>query len=57
MNIEEVILMVKSNVHGYESISLANDDVVRLLVVIKHLQDKKEIEVLKNGNKPKNATV
>ena len=48
MNIEEIISMVKSNFGGYESTSLANDDVQRLLKVIVYLQ--REIEVLKNGN-------
>lgn len=36
---EDRLAMVKDRVHSYESISLANDDVVHLLIVIKHLKE------------------
>lgn len=55
-NYLEVIKMVKENIHSYESTSLANDDVERLLRVIDIIQEenrelKEEIEKLKQSKK------
>ena len=44
---EEIISMVKSNIHHYECTSLANDDVERLFVVIERMQ--KQNDKLKKG--------
>ena len=38
MTNEEILSKVKNDFGSYESISLANDDVERLLVIIRHIQ-------------------
>lgn len=43
---EEVISKVKSNSGSYESTSLANDDVDRLLVVIRDMQKQSDLLTL-----------
>ncbi len=40
---QEIIAKVKSNYGGYESISLANDDVGKLLVIIREMQTQNKL--------------
>lgn len=51
MDIEKIISRVKSNYGYYESISLANDDVEWLLIVIHHMQKQKKSEREENDTK------